>query len=453
MFKANKILFSLSTLLLGIVYCRLIYLQEAIVDGSDGLLHYQFARFMFDHPENAFNHWAKPLFTLIMSVPAQGGFHFLQLSNALLVLVSGGLIYASANVLKLKFAPLAPLFLGLGNSVTYVILGGLTEPLFIFVFSWIIYATVKQRWMLLYILLGASWFVRPEAIVLIPVFGIYGIVKGARKEVLWGLLVPALYTIVGVVLLDLDWTWIVTDQPYETKSGYYGEGNLFYFIERWNQITPYVTLVLAFLASYRIFSRRDYRMGMIFLSGFGIIFLHSFLWAYGLRGSAGLLRILTTSLPALALLCVYALSKNGIWPKVTTSVAMIVLLLQFYFLNTFPKPVFYQEFGVRELVAHLEEKGAIEQNTRVVAQYAAIAFLLDLDPFDEERFLKMWNVNPQNPAATLKNGDLIIWEDIVANREGNMPFSALNTCADLHQIDSIYVKPADIAIVTFRVEK
>ncbi|NVK28981.1 MAG: hypothetical protein HWE14_13090 [Flavobacteriia bacterium] len=429
------------------------YLQESIVDGSDGLLHYQFSRYLFNHPENAFNHWAKPLFTLIMSVPAQGGFLFVQVVNALFMLISGWLVYRSATVLQLKFSGLAPLFLGLGNAVTYVVLGALTEPLFILVFSWSIYAVLKERWILLYILLGASWFVRPEAIVIISVFGIYGIAKGARLQVLWGLLIPALYTVAGVAMLGLDWTWIITDQPYKAKSGYYGEGNWFYFVERWNQITPFITLVLAFLASYRIFSKKDLRMGLIFLTGFGIIFLHSFLWAYGLRGSAGLLRILTTSLPALALLSVYTLSRIQLWPRIIAASASLLLCAHFYSLNSFPRPMFYQEAIARKMVHQLEELEAIGPDSRVVSQYATIAFLLDLDPFDEERSMKMWSISPNNPTEKLKSGDVIIWENIVANREGNMPYSALRNSTNLEIIDSIFVKQASLSIVSFRVAK
>ena len=43
-------------------------------DSGDSIKHYLFARYAFQYPMNYMDSWAKPLFTLISSVPAQAGF-------------------------------------------------------------------------------------------------------------------------------------------------------------------------------------------------------------------------------------------------------------------------------------------------------------------------------------------------------------------------------------------
>ncbi|MDG1758691.1 MAG: hypothetical protein P8H41_05820 [Schleiferiaceae bacterium] len=41
-------------------YLVLIAWQKGLVDSTDGLMHYAFARHGFSHPEGLVNHWAKP---------------------------------------------------------------------------------------------------------------------------------------------------------------------------------------------------------------------------------------------------------------------------------------------------------------------------------------------------------------------------------------------------------
>ena len=65
-------------------------LYDHFFDGTggsgDSIHHYLYAKYATAHPENFFNHWAKPLYVLLACSFAQFGFVGMKIFNALVAL-------------------------------------------------------------------------------------------------------------------------------------------------------------------------------------------------------------------------------------------------------------------------------------------------------------------------------------------------------------------------------
>lgn len=436
--------------LVALFYTLFLLIQDGIVDTADGILHYQYARFAADHPENFFNHWAKPVFTLVAFLPAQAGLIGVKILNILLVTATAGFVMKTAQALKIREWALAGLLSVLGNSVTYVVLGGLTEPSMMLVLSTVMYTAVTRQFKWMYFLLGLSLMVRPEAIVMIAVFGIYGLTCGKWKETIWGLLFPLFITISGMLIAGYEWSWIVTQQPYNPGGSVYGHGEWTHYYDRWSKVTPYITLYLA-LGSIVILGlkRKTDRLIPIVLTGFGIIALHVFLWRFGKMGSAGLVRTLTTALPALALLAAYTLSHFRY--RALVLLPLIFFAIEFKNKNDFPSEARNSELAAQSMAQKIEDQALISSDTRVAYQFATTAYYLDIDPFDREKVTRLWSLDRETASSSLKNGDILIWDNMTGHREGGLTWERISNDPHVQQIDSVSVN--DAKIVSFRIVK
>lgn len=442
----------LAFLLSGTVSSVLFVLQEGIVDQADGVLHYQFAKFVFDHPENVFDHWAKPLFTTIMALPAQMGLNGVKMMNVFFIAMTALLIAKTAVHFNLKGAWLIGIFAGIGNAITYVVLGGLTEPLFMLVFAGVIYSASMQKWPWMYFLLGASLLARPESIVIVPVFGLYGLLKGHFKYALWGFAVPLIFTIGGMLIADYNWHWIISNQPYGHVSQPYGHGDWVHYLHQWHRVSPWVVLLLAALSIVSILKEKRVIQLFIFIASFGIVALHVLLWKYGSMGSAGLSRVLATSLPGLALCAGFTLTDLLPIPKYSIVVFAVVFGIQAYENNSFPVEVDGGQYAAEQISEELKERGISWKTAKVSYQFAAVAYHMDLDPFDLDRTQRFWSLRTEaQPSGTLKNGDLLIWDNMTGPREGRMTWDRVDTDPNLVQLDSVSVRGK--TLVSFVVQK
>lgn len=451
--KNDKVIALVLTLAVGVFYVLMSVVNEGIVDTADGILHYQFARFMFDHPELAFDHWAKPVFTILASVPAQMGLVGVRLMNVVLVILTAWLSYRSAVKLEYSHAFLAPLFVGIGNSITNVVLAGLTEPLFMFSLAGVIYLTVSGQWIRMYILLGCMVLIRPEAIVAIPVFVVLGIARGEWLKVLHVLWVPLLFSVSGYFVADHSILWVIAGNPYDSWEGAYGSGTWLHYFREWYRISTYTVLILGTIGIAAVLrDRRNWReKAAIWFVGIGIVSLHVLLWKFGKMGSAGLLRTMVTCLPALGLAAVGALN---LIPARTVSYSAIAVMLifgiEFVNANRFPLGVSRRELAAKEMARLLSEK--VDADERLIAyQFATTAYYLDIDPFDDERTKRLWIVDNDTPSLSLNDGDILIWDNITGNNEGGVRYESL--WGDPYIIPLDTVENPDALLISFRVAK
>lgn len=450
--QGKKIEWIVASGLSSLILIVLMIKQKGIVDQADGILHYQYAKFMFDHPENAFNHWAKPLYTVVMAVPAMVGMVGIRLMNLIFVALSSIAITRSAQILNLKGAWLIGLFAGIGNSITYVVLGGLTEPMFMVIFSGVIYSAVQKRWAWMYILLGSSLLVRPEAIVVIPVFALYGLLNAKFKYAFWGLLVPVIFTVSGMIVAGYDWHWMFTGQPYGVTAQPYGHGDWLHYYREWGRITPRVMVSLAILSLVSLIREKRALHLFLFIASFGVIGLHVVLWRYGWMGSAGLPRTLTTIIPGLALCAGFAMSDLLPKPKYAIGIIALIFGIQAYQNNRFPLLVGGGDEAAKQITQKLQDRGIKWDSKRVAYQYSGTAYYMNLDPSNKERVQRFWSIDSDaQPSGKLKNGDLFIWDNMTGTHEGRMTWERVVADTDLVRLDSVTVRTS--TIISFLVQK
>ena len=426
--------------LVALFFIYLSLVQEAIVDATDGVYHFQHAKFAFKHPELFFRHWAKPMFTFLMAVPAQFGIKGVVYANIGLIFFSCILCFKAAKKLGFSFYFLAPLIVALGNSVSYVLLGGLTEPLFIFGFSLVIYLVVHSKLTWAMFVSGGLILVRPEAVVV--VLGLLLIVRCWSFKSLAALaILPVVCSVLGNLIADYPLLYVLTGQPY---GGYnvYGSGSWTHYIENWGRISTFSALAMFLIGTFFIMRKRKFSKAVLFLlfTGYGIILLHIFLWKFGMLGSAGLVRTLTTALPAISIVSVYSLnsSKTKYFYLIGLTV-VLALSIEFLTKNNYPLPISRREVAAKKAAEKISDLKLLTDDNKVFYQFSTTAYYLNLDPFDEKKTNRLWSLNNAIPSQKMDSGDIIIWDNITGHREGKIDFNVINADQDLIKMDSVIV--------------
>lgn len=435
-------------LLITLYYTALMILQKGLVDTTDGLSHYQLAKYAFDYPENFFNLWGRPLFTLFAAIPAQFGWVGVKILNLVFILLSAKLLISTAANFQIEKPYLAGVFVAFGNEISHVILGGLTEPLFVLLFSAILFFISVDKWNWGFLLAGASILVRPESIVLVAGLTIASITHKRWKGTPLVLLFPMVYTLLGYVTMDFEITWLITGQSHQSLDSIYGSGEWFHFMEFWKRIVPFTILGLSLL-SLIFWKRERFPLQLISaFTGFGIIILHSILWAKGWMGSAGLLRTIVTAVPGLAILATIAISRLYQYWKWS-----IFLIIPFYGIevfshNTYPEDKSSREKAAEMMASSLSNKIQVKDK-HIAYQYALVGYFLELNPFDRNQTSRLWSLNPSKPSDRLRVGDILIWDNITGHREGRIRFEAVNQDPHLRRMDSVNVD--QFSLVSFEV--
>ncbi len=115
-------------------------------DGGDSIQHYLFAKFAPLHPQLFFNHWAKPVYVLLVSPFAQFGFIGVKIFNAIVSLLTIFFTFKIAQKLNLKNAIMGAVILIFSPLYFALTFSGLTEPLFALFISISIYAILKHKY-------------------------------------------------------------------------------------------------------------------------------------------------------------------------------------------------------------------------------------------------------------------------------------------------------------------
>ena len=169
----------------SIVAALTIFFFDGTGGAGDSILHYQFAKSAPTHPELYFDHWAKPLFTLIASPFAQFGFIGMKIFNALVVFTTLLLTYKITKKLALKNAILSSVILLFSPLFFVFTFSGLTEPLFALFICLGIYSVLIDRRILALIIISFLPFIRSEGLIIMGGFGLYFLLNKQWKLLPW----------------------------------------------------------------------------------------------------------------------------------------------------------------------------------------------------------------------------------------------------------------------------
>jgi hypothetical protein len=287
-------------------------------DDGDGIQHYLFARYAFNHPENFLNHWAKPLFVMLTAPFAQFGFTGFKIFNTALLCGAMYLGFVAAQRLEVRHPWMATLFVALSPMCMTHVQTGLTEPLFA------LWLMVGVCWFIptpsnvqrsLSTALPVVWlsflpFIRSEGLVVLCVIAVWLFV--IRR---WQLL-PLL--MVGHIVMGLiGWAhhgtpmWVFTKIPYQSlDNGIYGSGpwlhyykNMPELLDKWlfvfwrvGVVAGLIRMVLYWVKPAQ-YPFKKAELWLVYGISTGLFVAHTLFWALGIFNSYGLMRVFIGVMP------------------------------------------------------------------------------------------------------------------------------------------------------------
>jgi hypothetical protein len=430
-------------------------------DSGDSLMHYLFARWAWKHPENLLNTWAKPLFTLLLAAPAQFGFRGAVLFQCGVVAWSAWLAYTIARRLRLPAPVLAMVFCYAAPDYFRIQYSGLTEPLFGLVLVGAVSLALHGRLRASAAVLGCLPLVRSEGIALWGLWVVFLLWERQWKALPWLALGIGLYSLVGGLFMDYNFAWLLTNSPYALHSQY-GSGEWHRFIDHFPTLlgwplTLFFVLGIGYtlrrMAQPAVWQQYEFRAEILLLDGSIVLFVlvQSVLWAFGLFGSFGMLRVMTVIVPLCAVLCLRGLAVlSGLatrpaarrWVLAGGTLAVIGLLFSKDFGIKLPNGQLLGSGGnlhwrrdfkpigdavVAEQAARWLKEHDPQLNWHPVAyQQLSFGATLDVDPFDPSQRVPLIAGGVSNLEG-MPVGTYVYWDEFwAAGAEGLLPLDSID---------------------------
>lgn len=304
--------------LLFVIACIVALILNGTNGGGDSVGHYLLAHHAWKYPNLFFNHWGKPVFTILSSPFAQLGFTGIKLFN---VCVTFGAVLCIIALVKNYFSKYAlwvlPIYFCAPEGIG-VIFSGLTEPLFAFLFGltlWFIHRNKNLQAILIASFLPLS---RSEGLIVLIIICIYMLMN--RKFIVLPL---ALFGQLIIALLGYsvyhDPFWVFTKIPYAHQNVMYGSGPFMHYLQSMPHVFGIVSTVLLYIgcsiyivkslrllvstAWYNVFT--DIRF-VIYGSFIAFTLAHSVFYALGIFNDIGLTRVFIAMFPAMVFIAIEA---------------------------------------------------------------------------------------------------------------------------------------------------
>lgn len=394
---------------------------------QDSEYHFLMARMAWGDPSYFVDVWARPLYTLIFSLPALLGFIPARIFGVGIGVATAWQTWRLARDLNMPRAWLVILLL-LAQPVFFELFPDLlTEPLFALVFvtalRWHLRGWTK-RGMLCAALLPLA---RPEGFFVCILWGLWVLAaeRAETRELFSKRRLQALLSItilasgvfawwIAALCITRDPLHILHDWPATWHREMYGHGNWISYSERSHEFVGVLLLVPFLIGMWRAVRRKGWLPAA---SACLLLFLlHSFFRAYGLLGEAGYPRYMVSVAPAIALLTLKGWNAIALWTEawprlacraVGTAVVVGSLALSFLYLDSFPWA--RDAVAIRDTFAWLHEQpGSYE---RLIWSNARMCIASGFDPAKSPGLV---SGNREDTIAALCNapaGTLVCWDD------------------------------------------
>lgn len=451
--SGNRDYYLYAALILYAVIAVLTITRSSATGGSgDSILHYLFAKYAPQHPENFFKHWAKPVYVLLATPFAQFGFTGIKIFNALCTFFTIIFTFRIAEKAKLKNYVLIPVFLIFAPLYYRLTFSGLTEPLFALALSVIFYLHQRNKFIFAAILLSFLPFVRSEGLLFIGLFGLFYIIKRQYKTIIFLLTGHVIYAFAGLFIYDSIF-WVFTHIPYNTLDSVYGNGNIFHFVNHFHSVVGIPVFVLLIAGLIDVFRRlflKTKTAEPLILSFVGFLiylFAHSAFWALGIFNSMGLLRVMIAIMPLIAIISLEGFNllservfDNSLYKKISKLIlAGAVLIFPFV-----PNPASIEwekdmkptkeQILTEQAVCYIKSNDL--DSSRLFYNNPYLSLLLEKDHFDPKTHL---NLNKNN-LRKIKRGDVVIWDTWFSGYEHNVTQKYIESNFSLRKINEFVVE-------------
>lgn len=433
----------------ALYYGLALYLGEVPKDEGDGLQHFAIAKESWHDSSLFLSHWGKPLFTLFSSVFAQFGFYGFVSFNILVFVVSCVLVlklleqYNTPKIICLLF----PWILITIPDYSYSIIGGMTEPFFGLMLLAMFWFAVKEKWFWFALVASFTPFARSEGMLVVVAAIPYMMLMRKWKFIpvlASGFLV---YCLIGLLLLDQPF-WYFENNPYSPIS-IYGSGpwsTYIYSVFNHLGLLAILFLPIAFfgLLVWRSQTNRKELFHILFFSGIyiGIILVHSYLWANGLRGALGLSRLATLGL--LPFLVIEAVALGFVLRelhKMVHAFALFcigILIVRETCQLELPAKASIQQLALKETSIYLNKNK--DEARKIYYFHPLIGYFLGLNTkAKNSKFIHRYLHLDEDVHFLFKPGDLIVRDSKFGALEQGLPLEELQKYPWIIPIKHLYI--------------
>ncbi len=420
---------------------------------GDSILHFLYAKYAPIHPQLFFNHWAKPVYVLLVCPFAQFGFTGVKIFNAIVTIISVFFTFKIAQELNLKNAIIAAVILIFSPLYFALTFSGLTEPLFALFISIGIYAILKHKNIAACLIISFLPFIRSEGLIIIGVFAFYFLLKKKWKFLPLLLFGNVVYSIAGFFVYH-DFLWVFTKIPYAKLSSTYGDGRFFHFVDQLIYIVGVPIYLLFWLGIIGIIWKSIKRKTnlelqvLVFLSFLAFFVAHSLFWYLGIFNSMGLKRVLIGVMPLISIISLVGFNfisedifKKRKIPKLIIQFLLISYILIFPFTKNPAAINWEKDFKLsKDQQTAIQIADYITQNIgtdhRFVFAHPYLSEVLKIDHFDNKKRLEL----NQDFMYYIKSGDIVIWENWFCIVEHGVKKEQLDNISELKNIYNLSVE-------------
>lgn len=450
---------------LGLLLVLLRAASTGMLELGDGVNHHLIARYAWVHPHLFLDLWGKPLFTTLSSPFAQLGHAGMAGFNALVfvgtAIIGIHILRTAGGAAQMIF----PILVAANPQYVQLVLGGMTEPLFAMLTLLALLLLLEGHYRGAALITSLTPLARPEYVVFIPLVAFFLVIHRrwrALPLLSTGLVVYALLT--AITIGDPLHFW--NRDPYAQPESIYGSGPWDHFLRNAEHIygSPVLYLAILSLALWPLIHAKDaservkHRSLLLIAAGtvLGVMLVHTVLWAWGTRGSAGLLRVIATVVPLAVLFTTYTLARVGLlllgqkriaWGVAGILVTTLALLVGVDLVQRVPLPVArdHEQLLMAKLTDRILEFH--KPTTKILSTHPFVPLTVGIDPYDPNVYEQLWGWNAGDAQARLKEGDLLVWDARLGRRESNIAKELLLADPDLYLRGS-YTAPDQLSDAT-----
>jgi len=406
-------------ILIGIIVFIIgILFSNGVMGGGDSFAHFLIAKYSWKHAYLFFDHWGKPLFTILASPFAQFGLQGIVWFNVLCGIVS---TYTTYQILKQEKLPgIAAMALLLTPYFASIHVSGLTEPLFTTILIALIYMHLRKAWVWAALLAGSLLFVRTEGVLFAGLLGLQLLFQKQYRALLCLFLPFVVFSLAGSPFYKGNVFWFTNEVPYAVQS-FYEQGSLLHFVTQSDIIFGLPLLIFGLLGiGFTLFYKQKYQRYILPLVVYPLVYFvfHSALFGFGLGASAGLKRVMIVLTPALCVLAGIAVMRlkeiHPVLEKSLLPVFTVFVLVSYGSSSRMPVYQNKQEQLMKQVASQLQDK----QPNRVFYFHPAYPVYAECDPFAKTNCI-------EGKPASYRQGDIVIWDSHFAPNEGNMQLEEL----------------------------
>lgn len=408
--------------------------NEIPTDPGDGIMHFFIAQGSWHQPELFLHHWGKPFFILVSSPLAQFGFNGIVVFNILVFTCTVFLGFRILSKLGVSvwLQVLFPLILLVAPDTTDTLLGGLTEPLFNLAVMLSLWLLLEKKWMWFAILVSFMPFMRSEGQLPIVLGITLLLFNRSYKTIPFIFTGFIVYALIGLIEYS-DFWWYFTKSAYSMGNSMYGHGTWDHYLlsYRYYLGNPglYILLLGIPCMLVLLIKKRwsDFQFNLAFYSYgifLGIVVLHSYFWATGQNGSAGLTRIATQGVPVVILLNLYYISRfrlfNHVGFTVVSAIFASILVTTLVQTKIYPKKATALEHQLIAAADFMKQQTLVD--SKVYYHYPLFSFRYGENPFQPDRRLIHYSFADfdESMRTVLKPGDFIVRDSHFGPMEANV---------------------------------